>query len=139
MLLIKPSSYFTEVPIVYYCQLLQERGWYHTLRQHIEAGRPYLGIGAGMHLLFDGTIDGECPGWAILPGNVEKLESWDCSVPHIGYGNVSLCPGRTALRGVNSQVCFLVPPFGHSHKHSLHVTIYKYAGVLCAHARYYAS
>jgi glutamine amidotransferase len=77
-----------------------EGGLGDALREHIERGRPYLGICLGMQVLFDASE--EAPGAAglgVLRGRVERLvpgidpeTSRPYSLPHIGWNAVESGP-----------------------------------------------
>lgn len=60
-----------------------------------------------MQLLFEGTSDDECVGMSKFPGFVEKLESWDQSVPLIGFEDVFMSDSKTLLQhfNVRPRVC----------------------------------
>lgn len=78
---------------------LNQRGFAQPLREHIAAGRPYLGICLGMQTLFDSSE--ECPGEAglgVIPGPVRRFASSpDYAVPHIGWNGVRLHQAAPAL------------------------------------------
>jgi imidazole glycerol-phosphate synthase subunit HisH len=56
-----------------------------SLRAALASGHPCLGIGLGMHLLFEKSDDGE--GLAVLRGAVRKLNA--CRLPHVGWNEVT--------------------------------------------------
>ena len=65
-----------------------------AIRVGIDRGQPYLGICLGLQLLFEeSTEHGVSPGFAILPGRVERFaetaaEGRALRVPHIGWNEV---------------------------------------------------
>ena len=73
---------------------LRAKGLDDALRASIEAGRPYLGLCLGLQLLFEESDEhGPHPGFALLPGRVERFPDRDSGgerlrVPHIGWNQV---------------------------------------------------
>ena len=66
---------------------LEEARLFDPLRDWARAGRPFLGICAGMQLMFEGSDeDPEARGLGILTGRIEKLTA--ARVPHIGWAVV---------------------------------------------------
>ncbi|WP_314066920.1 imidazole glycerol phosphate synthase subunit HisH [uncultured Vagococcus sp.] len=65
---------------------LKEMGLSSVIKAHVEAGKPLLGIGLGMHLLFEGTtVDGFTSGLDLLEGLSENLpEDQEFPLPHRG-------------------------------------------------------
>ena len=75
-----------------------------ALREHIAAGRPYLGICLGMQVLFESSDEAPgATGLAVLRGHVKRLDpgidpvtSRTFALPHIGWNCVE--PSRPAPR-----------------------------------------
>lgn len=69
---------------------LRAAGLDDALRDHIAAGRPYLGLCLGMHVLLDEADEGgvgACLG--VIPGRVERFpESLGLAIPHMGWNLV---------------------------------------------------
>jgi glutamine amidotransferase len=61
-----------------------------AIRAHISAGRPYLGICLGLHVLLDEADEGGVgPCLGVIPGRVERFpESLGLAVPHMGWNLV---------------------------------------------------
>lgn len=73
---------------------LRDAGLEDAVREHVDAGRPFLGICVGMQLLFDGSE--EAPGvrgLGLLPGPVQRLRT-ELPLPHVGWNAVEFV--RTA-------------------------------------------
>lgn len=76
-------------------QSLHAKGLDVAVRESIEAGRPYLGLCLGLHVLFDeGEEHGITPGLGVLRGRVVHFPERDTSgarlrVPHIGWNEVA--------------------------------------------------
>jgi glutamine amidotransferase len=70
---------------------LVERGLGEPLREHIRAGKPYLGICLGMQVLFEHSDEGNCAGLGVLKGNVARLVPGDprLKIPHMGWNRVA--------------------------------------------------
>lgn len=64
---------------------LAEAGVDRLLKEEAFAGKPILGIGLGMQLLFTSSDEGGYhQGLNLLPGHIRKLET-DDMIPHIGW------------------------------------------------------
>ena len=65
---------------------LEGVGLLSPLREHIAAGRPFLGICLGLQLLFEwGDEAGGAPGLGVLPGRVRGIDAPALKVPHMGW------------------------------------------------------
>jgi glutamine amidotransferase len=67
---------------------LRERGLVEPIRQHIAAGRPFLGVCMGLQALLTVSEEGgehECLG--VIPGRVRRLPG-GLKVPHMGWNRV---------------------------------------------------
>lgn len=64
--------------------------------------QPVLGICLGMQVLFESTAEGDCEGLGVLPGRVEKIQSFPgLSLPHMGWNTLELVdPSSPLLRGI---------------------------------------
>lgn len=118
-----------------------QTGQMQAIRNGIAAGKPFLGICLGEHLLFAegtegavsahvGTVDSNssdsadetsatCEGLAVLPGTVDRIPEYDeqgrrFKVPHVGWNSVEFDPDTTCplLRGIQSGEYFY---FTHSY------------------------
>jgi glutamine amidotransferase len=70
---------------------LEERGLADAIRLHIDAGRPYLGICLGLHVLLAEGEEGSARGLGIVPGRVTRFpELPGLPVPHMGWNKVLL-------------------------------------------------
>jgi len=76
-------------------------GFERVVRDHLAAGRPFLGICVGLQLLMEGSE--EAPGVAglgILPGRVVRFPPDDVSVPHMGWNTLQPWGSSPLLEGV---------------------------------------
>jgi imidazole glycerol-phosphate synthase subunit HisH len=65
---------------------VRDLGFGRLVSEHVEAGRPVLGICLGMQLLFERSSElGGAEGLGLLPGSVEPLRAVGLKVPHIGW------------------------------------------------------
>lgn len=61
-------------------------GWVDAIREHVQTGKPLLGICLGMQLLLDSSEEGELSGFGFVPGQVKRFESGTgLRVPHMGW------------------------------------------------------
>jgi cyclase len=81
---------------------LRDAGLWEPLRECARSGRPFLGICAGMQLLFEGSDEDEGDGLGALPGRVRRLAA--ARLPHIGWAVVRPLPAAreqpSILRGL---------------------------------------
>jgi imidazole glycerol-phosphate synthase subunit HisH len=76
---------------------VRELGFDALMREHVDAGKPALGICLGMQLLFDSSTElGGAEGLGLLEGQVVALDADGLKVPHIGWNEVRWTR-RTAL------------------------------------------
>jgi imidazole glycerol-phosphate synthase subunit HisH len=76
-------------------------GFEGIVRDHLEAGRPFLGICVGLQLLMEGSD--EAPGVAglgLLPGRVVRFPAGAESVPHMGWNTLHPWGGSPLLAGI---------------------------------------
>jgi glutamine amidotransferase/cyclase len=67
---------------------LSAGGFLEPIREHIEAGKPFMGICVGLQALFSGSEeDPETPGLGLIPLKLKKFDDRDKSVPHIGWNS----------------------------------------------------
>ncbi len=71
---------------------LKEHGFVDSIREHIQAERPLLGICLGLQLLFDVSYeDGEHTGLEIVSGKVVRFESQPgLRIPHMGWNTIRI-------------------------------------------------
>ena len=69
-------------------------GFLEAVRTHISLGKPFLGICVGMQALFEGSAeDPTAHGLGLIPGKLQKFESADKSVPHVGWNSAAFSHG----------------------------------------------
>ncbi|OQE26949.1 hypothetical protein PENFLA_c006G02217 [Penicillium flavigenum] len=67
---------------------LDKGGFLEPIRQHIEAGKPFMGICVGLQALFQGSEeDNNVPGLGVIPMRIKKFNDTSKSVPHIGWNS----------------------------------------------------
>lgn len=58
------------------------------IKQHIESGKPFMGICVGLQALFDGSEeDPHVPGLGLVPMRMRRFNADTKSVPHIGWNS----------------------------------------------------
>jgi glutamine amidotransferase len=68
---------------------LRESGLFGALRERFAAGRPYLGICLGLHVLLERAEEGNTEGLGVVPGVVARFpDSLGLAVPHMGWNRV---------------------------------------------------
>jgi len=76
-------------------------GFEAVVRDHLDAGRPFLGICVGLQLLMEGSE--EAPGVAglgLLPGRVVRFPAGAESVPHMGWNTLHPWGDSPLLDGI---------------------------------------
>lgn len=83
---------------------LEENGIFHTIKEFIQSGKPYLGICLGLQVLFEGSE--ESPGVAglgLLKGKVVRFPSFKkerLKVPHMGWNRIGIRKKTALLEGI---------------------------------------
>ena len=85
---------------------LNETGFLHELEnQVINQGKPILGICVGMHLLSNGSDEGNLSGLGWIPGHVRKIDSKRLNkvphLPHMGWNALSVEHEDALLREID--------------------------------------
>jgi glutamine amidotransferase len=81
---------------------LREYGLIDTVRNVVDAGKPFLGICLGMQLLFDESEEfGRVEGLGILPGRVVRFaDRPGLKVPHMGWNQIKKTQAVPHLDGI---------------------------------------
>lgn len=70
-------------------------GFEEAVREHVAAGKPFLGICVGLQLLFEGSEEAPgVPGLGILAGTVRRFQAR--KVPHMGWNTLEVASGPFA-------------------------------------------
>jgi glutamine amidotransferase len=86
---------------------VRELGFDRLMTEHVEAGKPALGICLGMQLLFDSSEElGGAEGLGLLEGPVVALEAPEMKVPHIGWNAVTWTNGSPLAAGLPRPAAF---------------------------------
>jgi glutamine amidotransferase len=77
---------------------LRKAGLDAALRERVRAGRPYLGICLGLHVLLEHGEEGPTDGLGLVPGTVARFpRSFPLAVPHMGWNRVEPCGEHPVL------------------------------------------
>jgi len=77
------------------------------LSEHVDAGKPALGICLGMQLLFESSSElGGADGLGLLDGEVAELDAPGLKVPHIGWNEVAWTNGTPLAEGLSNPAAF---------------------------------
>lgn len=86
---------------------LRNGGFVEPLLEHINAGRPMLGICVGMQMLFDESEEfGRHKGLGLIPGKVVRFPSGmvengeRLKVPHMGWNNIDIVKPAPIFKGI---------------------------------------
>ncbi len=82
-------------------EAFRSSGFEAVVREHIGAGKPFLGICVGLQLLVHGSEEAPgVPGLGVLPGRVVRFPEGDVSVPHMGWNALHPFGDAPLLTGV---------------------------------------
>ncbi|KAH7410349.1 hypothetical protein DE146DRAFT_644635 [Phaeosphaeria sp. MPI-PUGE-AT-0046c] len=69
---------------------LENAGYSDPIREHIRAGKPFMGICVGIQALFESSEeDPSVRGLGVIPARLKKFDDTDKSVPHIGWNSAN--------------------------------------------------
>jgi imidazole glycerol-phosphate synthase subunit HisH len=84
-------------------QALKERGLDRAILQHINAGRPFLGICVGMQILFEGSDEfGAANGLGLFAGRVSRF-SRAPRIPHMGWNELEIVAHHPFVAGMTGR------------------------------------
>ena len=88
----------------------RDGGFVKPLQEHIDAGKPMLGICVGMQMLFDESEEfGRHQGLGLIPGRVVRFPSGmvengeRLKVPHMGWNNIQIQQPSPLFTGTENQ------------------------------------
>lgn len=89
-------------------QTLLDAGIVDVLNEQVlERGKPILGICVGMHLLAEGSDEGELPGLGWISGRVRRIDTAQLPaaprLPHMGWNSVSVSKGAQLFDGIDPE------------------------------------
>ena len=87
---------------------LHRQDFVGPIRDHIAAGKPFLGICLGLQLLFDVSYeDGEWEGLGIIPGRVVRFtDRPGLKIPHMGWNQLAVVPPQPLFAGIPADAYF---------------------------------
>ncbi|KAL4885382.1 hypothetical protein BJY04DRAFT_180806 [Aspergillus karnatakaensis] len=69
---------------------LSRGGYLQPIREHINSGKPFMGICVGIQALFEGSEeDPDVAGLGVVPVRMQKFNAETKSVPHIGWNSAT--------------------------------------------------
>lgn len=85
-------------------QALHDRGLDRAILQHIENGKPFLGICVGMQILFEDSEEfGHARGLGVLQGHVSRFTAQAPRVPHMGWNDLEICSAHPFVEGLGAH------------------------------------
>lgn len=83
---------------------LRQLGFDQAIHDHLESGRPLLGICLGLQLLFDRSYeDGAHDGLGVIPGDVVRFTPEpQIKIPHMGWNTFSIEQDHPLLDGLQN-------------------------------------
>lgn len=87
---------------------LRDSGMVLALEEQVHGrGKPVLGICVGMHLLADGSEEGDRPGLGWIPGFVRRIDTGRLDrpphVPHMGWNSIRQTQPHPILDGIDFE------------------------------------
>ena len=84
--------------------------WVQAISQHIDLGRPLLGICLGMQWLFEGSDEApDVAGLGFFAGHCRKIDNHEgLKIPHVGWNNIDIVREASIVRRIaaGTQVYF---------------------------------
>ena len=85
---------------------LREGGWDQRIHDHVDTGRPFLGICVGLQLMLGGSEEmGQHTGLGLLPGKCVRFPTSE-KVPQIGWNQIERQVASPLLEGVEDGSFF---------------------------------
>jgi glutamine amidotransferase len=85
---------------------LREGGWDQRIHDHVDTGRPFLGICVGLQLMFGRSEEmGQHTGLGLLPGKCVRFPTSE-KVPQIGWNQIEQQTASPLLEGVEDGSFF---------------------------------
>lgn len=79
----------------------RDAGFEDVVRDHIEAGKPFLGICVGMQILFDDSEEAPgLPGLGLVPGSIRRFPRSELPVPQMQWNVLRPVGESPLLRGL---------------------------------------
>lgn len=70
-------------------------------------GKKALGVCVGMHLLAEGSEEGQLPGLGWIRGQVRRIDASRLNskpkLPHMGWNSIALSPGARLFEGIDTE------------------------------------
>ena len=81
-------------------QHLRARNLVDTIKQVVDAGKPFLGVCLGLQILFESSQEGKEKGLGIIEGTVKRFESEpNLTIPHMGWNDLEYTQPEHPLWG----------------------------------------
>jgi imidazole glycerol-phosphate synthase subunit HisH len=84
-----------------------ESGFENIVRDHIAAGKAFLGICVGMQILFDHSEESHLPGLGVIPGEIKRFPKptglEKLSVPQMQWNTLEPVGDSPLMRGLGSS------------------------------------
>ncbi len=87
---------------------LEKSGLIPVIKEHLNSGKPFLGICLGMQLLFEGSEESpDVPGLGFFKGQVKYLKTNE-KVPHMGWNKLTLRTPSPVLAQSEGEYVYFV-------------------------------
>lgn len=95
---------------------LSSAGFLEPIREHIQSGKPFMGICVGLQVLCEGSAEAPgVKGLGLIPATLTRFDPSSKSVPHIGW-NSAKC--TNTYEGGSQTFCGLAPDSKYYYVHS---------------------
>jgi imidazole glycerol-phosphate synthase subunit HisH len=78
-------------------------GFESAVREHIGAGKAFLGICVGMQILYTSSEESALPGLGILPGDIKRFRKSDLPVPQMQWNTLEAVGDSPLMRGLENR------------------------------------
>ncbi len=87
---------------------LRRQNMVEPIREHLQSGRPFLGICLGLQLLMETSYeDGQWDGLGVLAGDVVRFEDRPgLKIPHMGWNTLEDATDNPLLAGIPAEAHF---------------------------------
>ena len=78
-------------------------GFEGIVRDHIAAGKPFLGICVGMQILFEHSEESNLPGLGLIPGEIKRFPKSEMAVPQMQWNTLEPVGDSPLMRDLGSS------------------------------------
>jgi imidazole glycerol-phosphate synthase subunit HisH len=77
-------------------------GFEGAVREHLQRGKPFLGICVGMQILYERSEESEIPGLGVLNGHIRRFQKSELPVPQMQWNTLEAVGDSPLMRGLGA-------------------------------------